>query len=295
MIGNLRSRIRRYRFFYKPEARSLYRRLFRNWPRAYLLPFSGSPLCILDRREGGTLAMPSKHWPMLAMTCGLLDAGARVVWHNAEIEVRLGDCTFRAPADCTLLGVSVRGLFLDDVWRLRDLDLSGRTAINVGGHIGMVAVALARKGAVVHAFEPFGTFADYLRRNARANNLDDRIHVHTVGLSDCCRSVSEDREVAEMASPTHGSTAGASLPQLVDATGYFEGQGIREAALLQMNCEGCEYAVLTQRFIDCLNPLRVHLEFHRGEEPLLSLLKKNGYRVDHCDRGRKKGKLFASR
>jgi FkbM family methyltransferase len=232
---------------------------------------------------------------MLATTCRLIEAGAGVSWFDDEVEVRVGDCTFQAPADCRLLGVSVHGVFLDDTWRFRNLDLDGKTVINVGGHIGIVAVALARKGATVHVFEPFEAFAHYLRKNAAANGVAHRIHVHSVGLSDCTRSVCDDRELSRMASSTHGSTAGISALELVDACDYFEKNEIREIALLQMNCEGCEYAVLTQPVLGRLAPQRIHIEFHEGEQSISDLLKSNGYRIEFCDWGRRKGKLFASR
>ncbi len=292
----LRSKIRNYRFFYKPDSRALYKSVFRNWMKGLLLPFYIRSSCSFKKYDGSELVMPTRHWPMLTTTCRLIQAGAAVIWRDDEVEAHFGEYCFYAPADSRLFGPSIQSIFVDDEWRIRDLDLKGQVAVTIGGHIGIVAVALAKKGATVHVFEPFSAFVEYIKKNALANKVGDRIIIHPVGLSDGNRRVSAINECREMASHTHGCTESIASAELVDAISYLQQRQIRDVALLEMNCEGCEYRILTQDFIDLLRPERIHMEFHKGASSLVSLLERNSYEVEHdTDLSKTKGKLFATR
>jgi len=292
----LRSKIRDYRFFYKPDSRALYKSVFRNWMKSLLLPFYAKSSCSLKKCDGSRLVIPRCRWPMLATTCRLILAGATVIWRDDEVEAHFGEYCFYSPADSRLFGPSIQSIFVDDEWRIRDLDLEGQVAVTIGGHIGIVAVALAKKGAIVHVFEPFSAFVEYIKKNALVNKVDDRIIIHPVGLSDSNRHVSTIKECSEMASHTHGCTGSTASAELVEALSYLERQCIRDVALLEMNCEGCEYRILSQDFINLLRPERIHMEFHKGAGSLVSLLERNSYRVEHnTDLNKPKGKLFAKR
>jgi FkbM family methyltransferase len=64
---------------------------------------------------------------------------------------------------------------------LRDLITPGMTVIDVGAHVGLVAIACARRGAEVHAFEPNPDTLRRLRDHIALNEVE--IAVNPVALS----------------------------------------------------------------------------------------------------------------
>jgi FkbM family methyltransferase len=263
--------------------------------KSLLFPFYAKSTCSFTRYDGSQFVMPTRHWPMLAAACRLLHAGASVLWRDDEVEAHFGEYCYYAPADSRLFGLSIQGIFVDDAWRFRDLDLDGKIAVSIGGYIGIVAVALAKKGATVHVFEPFEVFVDYIRRNAAVNDVADKVIIHPVGLSDRNKVVVDHRELSDMVSLTHGCSDRITSGRLVNATEYFENHAINNVSLLEMNCEGCEYHVLTQDLIDLIRPERIHMEYHNGIEPFIALLHKT-YTIQHdMDPRKRKGILFAKR
>jgi FkbM family methyltransferase len=68
---------------------------------------------------------------------------------------------------------------------IRSLDLRG-VYVDIGAHLGTHTVWFATvcPSTRVHAFEPLGRFADVVRRNVTLNELDGKVTLHQVGLSD---------------------------------------------------------------------------------------------------------------
>src|SRR2546425_13064345 len=60
--------------------------------------------------------------------------------------------------------------------------MSDRTKVfvDVGTHVGRYSIRFAKKGAVVHAFEPNPTNREILEKNCELNNL--RINIHACAL-----------------------------------------------------------------------------------------------------------------
>jgi FkbM family methyltransferase len=61
--------------------------------------------------------------------------------------------------------------------------LRGRVFYDVGANYGFFSLLLAHRAKRVHAFEPVASTRRFLRKNIRANKLEN-IDVHAVGLSD---------------------------------------------------------------------------------------------------------------
>jgi hypothetical protein len=68
---------------------------------------------------------------------------------------------------------------------IRSLDLRG-VYVDIGAHLGTHTVWFATMcpSTRVHAFEPLSRFADVVRRNVTLNELDGKVTLHQVGLSD---------------------------------------------------------------------------------------------------------------
>ena len=76
---------------------------------------------------------------------------------------------------------------LDVLMKCRELYLPGTTIIDVGANIGNHTVFFAAiLDAPVHAFEPYPPNYDLLALNVAANNLEDRVVLHSCALGADC-------------------------------------------------------------------------------------------------------------
>lgn len=66
---------------------------------------------------------------------------------------------------------------------LRVLPRAGGVAVDVGANVGFWSVPFAQRGTA-HAYEPVPGNVASLHRNAELNDVQDRLHIHPVGLSD---------------------------------------------------------------------------------------------------------------
>lgn len=201
-MEGFRRTVRRLRFFYKPDCRELYREHMADYVRTLLFPFVGGGRAIF--KDATEVRIPRPYFDMLATCCRLRAIGARPAWREGDMEVEYRGYRFHGPPDTKLMPLSLRGFLVEDVWRTGGTDLSGKTVIDIGAHIGVFAVACAKRGALVHAFEPFPVFQEYIRKNAAANGVRNLVVVHGVGLSDCDRLIDEATALAEIASSSHG-------------------------------------------------------------------------------------------
>jgi len=299
-MGKLRTTIRRLRFFYKPDCRVLYKEYLVDYFRTLLFPFSWSRKAVF--KDGTEIHIPRPYFDMLATGCRLKAIGARPSWQEGDMDVTYMGYRFFGPPDAKLMPFSLRDLLVEDLWRTGRIDLAGKTVLDVGAHIGVFAVACAKRGATVHAFEPFPVFQEFIRKNAAANGVGEKVFVHGVGLSDCDQLVDEAAALADVASSSHGGGGweGKGIRiSFVNGTGYLMRHGIGKAHFLKMNCEGCEYALLAdERFLGIVRPDAIALEYHDGGGPLPDILRRRGYAVEWGDdspegRARKKGRMFA--
>ena len=69
----------------------------------------------------------------------------------------------------------------------------------------------------------------------------------------------------------------------------------QDADILKMDCEGCEYDVLSSVDPDSLKFEQVMLEFHHGCRPLIKILEQAGYSVNviHSVHTRNLGFIYA--
>ena len=269
--------IKNIRLFYKSYP--LFYQALKNYRSTWWLPLKGAGTFF--PRQGGTpIYLPKGYWTMLPTACRLLLIGAHPEWLEGKMKITFRELVFWAPGLEKSPAIYLKDIFIDDVYRLADLDLTGKTVLDVGANIGDSSIAFASRGAKVHAFEPLSSLSELLDANVRANRLEDRIVVHPVGLGrkDEVIPVENDKLV------------------LVEAISYLKAQGLAEVDIIKLDCEGCEYHLLQhQDFLSLLQPDRIMCEYQHGGADLKRRLSACGYEVDWPEREDPVGYLYASR
>ena len=147
------------------------------------------------------------------------------------------------------------------------LDVGKRTVVDVGANIGDSAIYFALKGAArVYALEPFSYTYSILERNIRENGFESRIIPINGGYGKDCL-VAVNNEAATMGSIlVAGENSNTNFIngqkflensktiRVYSLKNLIETFGIEKGAVLKMDCEGCEYSLLTEnsQFIEHL-------------------------------------------
>lgn len=299
---SVRDHVRALRLYYR--SLPLIRRAFGGAVRAAWFPLFGRGV-FQPRGGGAPVIVPRRCWTMLPSASRLVLAGARPEWRDDALHIEFGDLRLVGPAADKSLAFSFIEIFINDVYRLADLDLAGRTVLDVGANVGDSSVAFAMRGAHVHAFEPLPSLQRYLERNTALNGLGDRITVHAVALSDRDATATVRVRaggsanascVAARAEPRHRADNVTEEMRLVEAGRYLADHGIAHADVIKLDCEGCEYALLRNTdLLRKLRPQRIVLEYHMGGAELAADLGGLGYRVDWPQPEAAVGYLYAQR
>lgn len=178
---------------------------------------------------------------------------------------------------------TVYSAMTEDEYRLRDLDLGHGVALDVGSHIGSVAIGLAidNQDARIVAVECLSENVALLRQNAEANGVSDRITIiHAaacrLGVTEALVKWNFDGESEAAAHHRFIANAtnipfdkaetepveGVSLDQIVDQHGPLD--------FCKIDCEGCEYEFLTSTSVRDVKLFRG--EFHDGFERIVWML-----------------------
>ncbi len=201
---------------------------------------------------------------MLPTFCRLSAMGADVRIDGDEKVIGFDGLTLRTPLRSKAEAVFFREVFVDDVYELRDRRFDGKVVVDVGGFVGESAIAYARRGAVVHVFEPSRVNARLCEKNVLANGLASKVTVHAVGLA-CERGERQE---------------GRDRKCFVSALGYVKANLPRAIDVLKMDCEGCEYHLFsTPDFLEHLRPKEIYLEYHEGPKQIPEMLRRLGYTV----------------
>lgn len=290
---SLRILARRFRFFYKPNSRALYRQAFTNYRKALWFPFFGNGTFV-PRSGKPPIHVPRKRWSSLSTAARLVLMDAHPTWDEETLSIKWDGLIFVQPAAERW----TPQIMIEDPWHTKSQDLNGKIVVDIGAFIGDSSIAYALSGATVHAFEAVPIFAHYALNNVRLNKLEDRISIHPVGLSNQSDLVENIDEVRSIASMSHNCLPDdtSQKVQMVNALDYLKKQGITRADIVKMNCEGCEYHLLgDKQLLRYLNPEHLLVDYHFGSQPLVKLFAECGYQVKDSDPGEERGTLFATR
>jgi FkbM family methyltransferase len=134
------------------------------------------------------------------------------------------------------------------------LDVKGKTVADIGAYLGETTVLFARMGARhIHAYEP--VFYGLLERNLRLNNVINAT-VHPYGVW-----IEEDVYGVALAGGATGLTIG-------DTKIRTKPIGDAIVDVVKIDCEGCEWALLTLTCQEIRRAEEYAIEIH-GPEPLL--------------------------
>jgi FkbM family methyltransferase len=134
------------------------------------------------------------------------------------------------------------------------LDVKGKIVADIGGYLGETTVLFARMGARhIHVYEP--VYYRLLERNLRLNNVTNAT-VHPYGVW-----IEEDVYGVALA----GFTTGLKIGDIKIRTKPI-GDAIVDVDIVKMDCEGCEWALLTLTCQEIRRAEEYAIEIH-GPEP----------------------------
>ena len=123
------------------------------------------------------------------------------------------------------------------------LDVKNKVVIDVGAYLGDTALAFLNWGArVVYAYEPISRFYEGLVKTIRANGVEDRVKVFNYGWWFYNGTLR-----LRLGYIGTGALPGDVEVRVVDSTEELLriGRDIGNDFVVKMDCEGCEYSLLT--------------------------------------------------
>jgi FkbM family methyltransferase len=180
-----------------------------------------------------------------------------------------------------ILGLTERPLL---EWLRRTVS-AGETWLDVGGHYGYTALALAKLVGTrgrVFVFEPVSSTARFLSETCRLNGLSQATVV-PIGLGDSPslekRRLQEVRGMADLTVENTGSIVDISVMSL-DQLWQSLSNGADGIHGIKIDVQGMEYGVISgmTQLLRRFHP-RLVIEFHRGVDraPIIDLLADAGY------------------
>ena len=180
-----------------------------------------------------------------------------------------------------LYGATINEIFVQEVYKA---NVQNKVVIDVGAYLGETAIYFALKGAKkVIAFEPDEENYRIALKNVNINGLADKIMLVNAAVTPACLGLVEFYKAPETGSSTdyenmydkdNITSVRAVKSICLDDIVKEEGR----IGLLKLDCEGCEYSVLTLfnyfREVD-----EIILEYHNGVQNLRNLLSKKGFRT----------------
>ena len=275
----IRDQWRRLRLYYKSWPH--FKKMLVNPTKALVLPWvSGGRF---KTNNGIAFDIPGDCWYVLPNFLRLAAIGAEPSIVDGIKRIKISGITLDSPLDTREEGNFCREIFVEDVYRIRDSDLTGKVVVDIGAYIGDSAIAFALKGAEVYALEPSRKFLGYLTANIAANNFVGRIHPFAIGLSNKTESIVFPGDGVE-----------DDRLDLVEGLDFVLRELPSDVEYLKLDCEGCEYYLLSdERFLAHLQPKRIAMEFHHGPQDLQGILEKAGYQVEVMDGHKQVGYIYA--
>jgi FkbM family methyltransferase len=180
------------------------------------------------------------------------------------------------------------GEYEPEIWPLLVSEFKpGETFVDVGGFIGMYAIAAAQKGARVYVFEPNPHNAEVLKENLRLNNINGQVTFRQAAVSDTDGTVRFQGGDAMSAMSSISASEGIEV-QCVALDSIFPSERVD---VLKIDVEGFEQQVLqgARRLLSDRErcPRIIFIEVHphiwhladTTSESFLILLNELGYQI----------------
>ena len=230
-------------------------------------------------------------WPYLLADClGLRRRPYHLVTRGGvRCEIRPGTSDW-----WIFLEVFVFGIYR----RVRDDLRRARRVVDIGANVGFFVIfgSSLNPEAEVHAFEPFPSNVDQMRKNLLLNGGNNRVRVHAEAISDKSGTVQLYYIPGDDSGCSLSEAREHSVPvNAVAVNDLFKTCGIADCDLLKMDCEGSELPILRAASAELLAKIHsVILEYHvESEVPeLTGILSRSGFR---CEELKEIRTLYATR
>jgi len=159
-------------------------------------------------------------------------------------------------------------VFLEDLEKMyRALEVRDKVVADIGAYLGETAVFFAKRGArYVYAYEP--VFYEYAELNLWINNVASAAEVRPYGLW-----YEEDVLSVEPAVVSTGLAPGGLKIKVRPLA-----EALKEVDVVKMDCEGCEYALLTTPCDVVRRAEEYVVEIHGPATPLVRKMEKCGFK-----------------
>ncbi|MEM4964896.1 MAG: FkbM family methyltransferase [Pyrobaculum sp.] len=164
----------------------------------------------------------------------------------------------------------------DPLEEMYAVDVKDRVVVDVGAYIGDTTLFYVSRGARrVYAFEPVEKYFKYLDENVKRNGAVDKVVVNNYGLWFEDETIGiEYRYIGTGLFP--GSDMALKVKNLGDVLSEIASVEGR-IDLVKMDCEGCEYALLTTPCEVVRLARQYIVEIHGAPAPIVNHMSKCGY------------------
>ena len=159
------------------------------------------------------------------------------------------------------------------------LQVKDHDVIDVGMNIGDSAIYFALNGAKrVIGLEPYTYAFSYAEKNIKLNNLNNIILLNA-GYGRDAKILVDDKKISSISSSLISFNSGKAIP-IYSLKTLLKMYKIKNA-IVKMDCEGCEYALLEEDDETLKNIDMIQIEYHYGYSNLIEKLKKVGFQVEY--------------
>ncbi|MFP3257632.1 MAG: FkbM family methyltransferase [Candidatus Nanopusillus acidilobi] len=161
------------------------------------------------------------------------------------------------------------------------LQVKDHDVIDIGMNMGDSAIYFALNGAKrVIGLEPYPYVFSYAEKNIKLNKLNNVILLNA-GYGKDAKILVDDKKISSIGSSLISSNSGKEIP-IYSLKTLFQMYKINNA-IVKMDCEGWEYALLEEDDETLKNIDMMQIEYHYGYSELVEKLKKAGFYVEYTD------------
>lgn len=179
--------------------------------------------------------------------------------------------------------VVVKSYFLDQPYR--ELDVKGKTVLNIGASIGDSAIYFASRGAQrVISLEPYPATFEVAKLNIEENGFQKQVLLLNEGAGRSGVMKLDSGLLSTRTSPAKNTSEG--IPIRFSSLGELMERFSLRNAILKVNCEGCERELLLgsdEQVISCFE--QVAIEYHGNPKAIAKRVKRAGFHVRVLTRG----------
>lgn len=163
-----------------------------------------------------------------------------------------------------------------------DLDVAGKTVIDIGANVGDTAIYFALRGARhIYAFEPFRFAYNTAKKNVRLNGISKKVTLLNMGCSGHDGKIRIDMNAATSLSSRLIASKRGKVVQVISLNTIAD-RYVKGDAILKMDCEGSEYDIILSASSKTLRKFsQMTIEYHFGYLDLKKKLESSGFTTSH--------------